>query len=717
MTDKIKNIIIEDESDISENEVQYNNLDGRLQSSIDLANYLVQENISSKLLKEEYFGYGARGLFPTVTNRIGIKPDFLFNIEGLKNIVIKNTSLTYDIHVSFFAVKNNTTAIYNSGWITSTNTINVLNYPTAKYMSFYIRNKNDGDIDIDEIENFIDDVQIYFISNNNESDLRLDNLLKLIDNNVNIKHSMLDSYLKEQLYTNMPEYSLTNNYYISNRGISSASGYSYSSPIELLKNQTVVFYGKGYLTNVCMIAECNSEGGSISQKVYSDSSDLKYYSYTPNTDTYIILSGKTDSFNSVIIYDKIVNYNTLFSELKLNDKIDDLNIIKNNNIIFNRQNITSQIIDGYYIRHDNGNQGSLANTHCTDYIELKYNNCNAKIKVGFDEVILAYSPDLRGLAFYNSQKNYISGIQYPKDTSYIDFSIPDNAKYIRLTITNSMYSNFDFMYTDLKEIIDKKTNGFPLDNIIADGGMMNIFQKIVCIGDSLTRGQFESNNTGTVVYNNEDNYSYPAHLKRILNNTSVKTFAKGGACASNSTTSVSDNHSWLDAFAADCFTNENKAECYIIALGTNDIGYYNSFNGTVSTDIDLNNYTNNARNSVGGYAQIIQRIIELQPKAKIFCVGIPATRNTLSTRTAANEKISDICDLFSNCYYLDMQTYGVQPEGVAEYKAVYYMGGHRSSQGYYQSAKEVSTYIDYIIKKNPNDFKQIPFIGTDLSFN
>jgi hypothetical protein len=34
-------------------------------------------------------------------------------------------------------------------------------------------------------------------------------------------------------------------------------------------------------------------------------------------------------------------------------------------------------------------------------------------------------------------------------------------------------------------------NDLPLSNIIRDGGMMNIFRSIGCIGNSLSSGEFE----------------------------------------------------------------------------------------------------------------------------------------------------------------------------------------------------------------------------------
>ena len=465
---------------------------------------------------------------------------------------------------------------------------------------------------------------------------------------------------------------------------------------------------------------------------YVDTADgTKTFEVPLNTNYAYCVSYSKNLENRITINDKIVIIDE--KDVSFNDYLESL---EKSVKIFDFEDIKDGIVDDKYINYSTGAISTLSGLKATDFIELHFNNCNVLLFTD-ENYFTTDADDVRGLAFYNKDKTYISGIQYNrsfKNKMYI--KIPENALYIRMTLTKKIVEteNLKLIYCNSMELFNNYINNtseeldniknelntitkdeHPLDKIISDGGFMNIFQKVVCIGDSLTAGQFEANNTGTTTYNTKSDYGYPKHLQRILNNT-VESFARGGACASNSETSVTDGHSWINIFANQAFTSENKAECYIIALGTNDIGYYGSFSGNVLTDIDASDYNNNARNSVGAYAGIIQRIKELQPKAKIFCVGIPNTRNSTTTITSANEKINEICNMFNDVYFLDMQKYGVQPENVASYKSIYYLGGHRSSQGYYQLAKEYSSYIDFIIRKNPNDFKQIPFIGTNLSY-
>ncbi len=42
--------------------------------------------------------------------------------------------------------------------------------------------------------------------------------------------------------------------------------------------------------------------------------------------------------------------------------------------------------------------------------------------------------------------------------------------------------------------------------------------------------------------------------------------------------------------------------------------------------------------------------------------------------------------------------------------------GHMTPTGYMLGARMIESYIDYIIRKEPQDFKQVGFIGTDLYY-
>lgn len=308
-------------------------------------------------------------------------------------------------------------------------------------------------------------------------------------------------------------------------------------------------------------------------------------------------------------------------------------------------------------------------------------------------------------------------------TDHVDyiFTIPGNGAYLACNnnytsnpTTLTKYNPSDVV-TEVNALIEKQKaiNGDsknPLEIIKQDGGMLSIFDSITCIGDSLTAGCFEHTETGSTVWTTIEKYSYPANLAKMTG-CKVQNYGRSGRTAldgDNSWLSWADSQGWLTA--------DDKTDAYIIALGTNDIGVEGGFTGDVATDI-AENYADNAVTSVGGYDKIIRRILERQPKAKIFCVCLPHTRNTEATIAVANTAIKAIAELYpDNCYVLDLETYYVQRTEVGAYKAKYYNGGHRNAMGYKELANVYATYIDWIIRNNIADFVNVQFVETDYAW-
>lgn len=263
--------------------------------------------------------------------------------------------------------------------------------------------------------------------------------------------------------------------------------------------------------------------------------------------------------------------------------------------------------------------------------------------------------------------------------------------------------NENILPEKLKRLADESN---PLSNLLENGGYTNIFKKISCIGDSLTEGVFEYTEGGEVKYAGKpqglEPYSYPTQLARMTGAT-VNNYGVGGATAK----------SWLETTeCSNCFKNENKAQAYIIALGTNDTDY----SGNVDTDIDLKNYSNNADTFVGNYAKIIQKCLELQPKAKVFVVTIPKTRTDYHHAwTTGNSQIKSIAEKLG-VYVLDVFTYSESHDNPDKYKEHFYTGGHRNAIGYKRTAVEYATYISWLIYNNPNDFKNTHFIEMDYEY-
>ena len=253
-------------------------------------------------------------------------------------------------------------------------------------------------------------------------------------------------------------------------------------------------------------------------------------------------------------------------------------------------------------------------------------------------------------------------------------------------------------------------NEKPLDRIVTDGGFCAIFRTIACIGDSLSSGEFESmNSEGGKGYHDFYEYSWGQFIGRSCG-SKVYNFSRGGMTAKEYMESFADAQGFWD--------KDKLAQAYIIALGVNDVTRH--LRGEIElgsmSDIDTLDYRNNAKTFIGYYAQIIQRIKELQPRAKIFLVA-PPKGDTVDVQTQkfgiVRDLVQQLTTVFNRTYLVDLYEY--YPQRTKEFSERFWLG-HMTPMGYVLTARIIESYIDYIIRKNPKDFNQVGFIGTDLYF-
>lgn len=260
--------------------------------------------------------------------------------------------------------------------------------------------------------------------------------------------------------------------------------------------------------------------------------------------------------------------------------------------------------------------------------------------------------------------------------------------------------------------MDKKfmfsPNEKPLDNLLSNGGLTSIFRKICVIGDSLSSGEFESRDeNGNPGYHDMYEYSWGQFIARMTG-SEVSNFSRGGMSALEYTTSFADSWGLWD--------NRKAAQCYIIALGVNDMyndEIFNKYDGFGSTDdICTEDFSKNKKSFVGCYAQIIQRYKLIQPEAKFFLVTVPKNEGgseKLIERADRHQKaIYDLADKFSNTYVIDLRKYG--PEHDEEFCKNFQLYAHLNPAGYYMAARAISSYIDYIIRHDFEAFARVGFI-------
>lgn len=366
--------------------------------------------------------------------------------------------------------------------------------------------------------------------------------------------------------------------------------------------------------------------------------------------------------------------------------------------------VTGKFISGAY--------KSIATHSDYGYYRLDVaNGTKLKINAGFTHTQI-------GLAFYNESNKPISGYAYTNEE--INVVAPAECAYILFTKKLSLPINVEVDYrqaTDLLKIFDsyqlKRDATNPLSKVNEMPTFVRMFRKIGCIGDSLTMGGFDTTTPNSNGANIPD-FSYPAQLAKFTG-VDVKNFGISGATASEQYA-----YNWLAiAQGGTIFPytdfSQNPADAYIIALGTNDISQLSEFTGNVETDIDLQDYNNNANTSVGGYAKIIQIIKEMQPKAEIFCVTISKYRaNPASPKIEANEKIVSIATLLG-CWVIDLYTYG--EDNHDEFEQYYVNDSHYNAMGCNLRARQYATYIDWIVANNMQHFRNVQFIGTNYSYD
>lgn len=152
-------------------------------------------------------------------------------------------------------------------------------------------------------------------------------------------------------------------------------------------------------------------------------------------------------------------------------------------------------------------------------------------------------------------------------------------------------------------------------------------------------------------------------------------------------------------------------QAYVIALGVNDLYWSKHELGDVS-DINREEPGKSKDTFAGYYGQIICRLKQTQPQAKFFFVTMPNEGTSDEIKTSHRDLLYKMADFFENSYVLDIYKYG--PVYDAEFKDKFFLYGHMNPSGYIFTANMIDAYIDYIVRHNPDDFRRVPFIGSNL---
>ena len=242
----------------------------------------------------------------------------------------------------------------------------------------------------------------------------------------------------------------------------------------------------------------------------------------------------------------------------------------------------------------------------------------------------------------------------------------------------------------------------PLDNLKGTCGFAGIFKGIGVIGDSLSSGEFESHDeNGNIMYHDMYEYSWPAVLER-LTGTVYRNYSRGGMTAKEF------YETWADQKG---FWQWNQA--YIIALGNNDMFVCGHPVGSVA-DIHPGEPEKNADTFFGNMGRIVSKLKSIEKDARIFLVSMQRRGEETGDPMICGvaEEMKKMCELFSFTYLIDMTNEG--PVYDQEMRKTFALGFHPNAMGYYSYGLMVGNYIDYLIRKHPKDFFEVPFIGKGL---
>lgn len=272
--------------------------------------------------------------------------------------------------------------------------------------------------------------------------------------------------------------------------------------------------------------------------------------------------------------------------------------------------------------------------YSTEYIDISgYETIN--------EITSATYTNLYSYSFFDENKVFVEGhyenASGGEEKTYTHVVIPSNAKYIRIIGTNQApgsLENIRMNYTLKKVDIDK-----TVENKIKDMGLSSniflstLFQNVLCIGDSLTHGDYGSYPEGSLNLHEEN---YPFFLSKLTN-----------AKVDNKGMSGYTSKMWWDNIKPTIDVN-SKYDCVYIYLGTND-----GLDGNVITDAVGDDYNNYGTSALAYYCRIIRWLQITFPKAKIFLVSLSLSNRDPYWTKEVNKRMLSASQRF-NVPYLDI---------------------------------------------------------------
>lgn len=428
--------------------------------------------------------------------------------------------------------------------------------------------------------------------------------------------------------------------------IGDISNFFYSQPIHAIAGAQYTFHAKGYNQNVAMISECASDGTNIVVKVISTDSTLKDYTYTPDTDCYLIVSGKDEGTPTLShhissrdgLVDDVAALSNTVLELQeevsttqenvddLQDNIEILDSTINGESTIIQDSITQE--DGYFVNF-NGIKSVSENFFYSQPIQAvagcEY-TFNAKGYGTNVAMISECSSDGSNIV-----PKVISIDSTPREYKYT----PSSNCYLIVSANKTVTHTLSHKVITQEGILDTLNDiqNAVNDNLYKINGLtLSVFEKIGIVGDSYASGVVYINSSGGDSGNTYRNLSWGKQLAR-MRGFECNLFTRGGYTTKSFIESADFGLSVL--LAAD------PQQLYILALGINDAASSGGVPVGSISDIGTENNT-----YYRNYAYIISAIKNHAPNAKIVISTTATNPITGKTYSDYNAAVVDLADYF-----------------------------------------------------------------------
>ena len=358
---------------------------------------------------------------------------------------------------------------------------------------------------------------------------------------------------------------------------------------------------------------------------------------------------------------------------------------------------TRVIKSGQYIKVKVKTTPAIPTTYLGHTKDMTQSYPHIDIKNGVGEVIIGPATSDNGILL---NFGYSSGSSVPADHK-AEFIIDVFNSNNEVTLKEQVQQNTENIQQNTIQWQPEGIIQYPTSDEFLKGnfrvpGYTAIIRSWGFIGDSLCSGEMECYEGSVKKFIDMYEYSWGQQICRLCGSEGYN-YSSGGQTAKGWINSPGER-AWAKA-------KTTPHQAYIIALGVNDAAQTTV--GNVETDVDFDNYENNADTFAGNYFGIIQRIRSISKRSIIFVVTDPRDNNL-------NEIIKKVPSKFEKVFLIDMTSL-IPLYSNTEFIKKYKMGFHMNATGYLYTAYIFMHYIDCIIQKNPSIFKDIALWNTNYT--